>query len=63
MRILILTAAAVAVALPAFAQSPGGPTPAIRSMAAGYKALMVCGAVRNATAAGGSRSLESVDTN
>ena len=63
MRILILAAAAVAVALPAFAQSPAGPTPATRSMAAGYKALMVCGAVRNATAAGGSRSLESVETN
>lgn len=63
MRILILAAAAAAVALPAFAQSPAGPTPATRSMAAGYKALMVCGALKNAEDAGGSRTVESVEAN
>ena len=62
MRNLIL-AAAVAFALPAAAQSPAEPTPATRAMAAGYKALMVCGAVKNAGAAGGSRTVESVEAN
>ncbi|MDZ4113224.1 MAG: serine hydrolase [Brevundimonas sp.] len=62
MRKLIL-AAAVAFALPAAAQSPVEPTPATRAMAAGYKALMVCGAVKNAGAAGGSRTVESVEAN
>ena len=63
MRILILAAAAAALALPALAQSPAGPTPATRSMAAGYKALMVCGALKNAEAAGGERTLDSVEAN
>ena len=61
MRNLILAAVA-AFALPANAQTPAEPTPATRAMAAGYKALMVCGAIRNAEAAGGSRTLESVET-
>ena len=46
MRILILAALA-ALAGPstaAFAQSPA-PAPATRAMAAGYKALIICGAV------------------
>jgi CubicO group peptidase (beta-lactamase class C family) len=62
MRNLIL-AAVVAFALPAAAQSPAEPGPATRAMAAGYKALMVCGAVKNAGAAGGSRTVESVEAN
>lgn len=62
MRLLIL-ATAVAIALPAVAQTPPEPTPATRAMAAGYKALMVCGAVKNAEAAGGSRTVESVEAN
>jgi CubicO group peptidase (beta-lactamase class C family) len=62
MRLLILAAAAV-FAAPCFAQTPPEPTAANRAMAAGYKALMVCGAVKNAEAAGGSRSVESVEAN
>lgn len=62
MRTLIL-AAAIAFALPAAAQTPPEPTPATRAMAAGYKALMVCGALKNAEAAGGSRTVESVEAN
>lgn len=63
MRILILAAAA-AFALPAFAQTPAPtPSPATRAMAAGYKALTVCSALKNAEAAGGSRTLESVEAN
>lgn len=64
MRTLILAAtAAVAFALPAAAQTPPEPTAAARAMAAGYKALMVCGAVKNAEAAGGRRTVESVEAN
>lgn len=62
MRTLIL-AAALAFALPAAAQTPPEPTAATRAMAAGYKALMVCGALKNADAAGGSRTVESVEAN
>lgn len=62
MRPLIL-AAAFALALPAAAQTPADPTAATRAMAAGYKALMVCGAVKNAEAAGGERTVESVEAN
>ncbi|HYC96323.1 serine hydrolase [Brevundimonas sp.] len=63
MRILILAAVAV-LAGPSFAQAPPAePTPATRAMAAGYKALMVCGALKNAEAAGGSRTVESVEAN
>lgn len=64
MRILILAAAVAVLAGPASAQTaPTEPPPATRSMAAGYKALMVCGAVKNAEAAGGSRTVESVEAN
>ena len=63
MRTLIL-AAAVSLAAPSLAQTPPAePTPATRAMAAGYKALMVCGALKNAEAAGGSRTVESVEAN
>ncbi|GAA0869476.1 hypothetical protein GCM10009116_13120 [Brevundimonas basaltis] len=62
MRPLILAAIAV-LALPAAAQTPPEPSAATRAMAAGYKALMVCGAVKNAEAAGGSRTVESVEAN
>lgn len=64
MRILILAAVAVLAgpSAAAFAQSPA-PTPATRAMAAGYKALMICGAVKNAEAAGGARTVESVEAN
>ncbi|NJC41795.1 CubicO group peptidase (beta-lactamase class C family) [Brevundimonas alba] len=65
MRFLILAAVA-ALAGPSFsqAQTPAQtPTPATRAMAAGYKALMVCGALKNAEDAGGSRTVESVEAN
>ena len=62
MRLLILAAVA-ALATPAFAQTPAEPTPAVRAMAAGYKALTVCSALKTAEAAGGSRTLESVEAN
>ncbi|MBB4083552.1 serine hydrolase domain-containing protein [Brevundimonas lenta] len=64
MRILILAAAATLAATSSFAQTPPtAPTPAVRSMAAGYKALTVCSALRNAEAAGGSRTVASVEAN
>jgi len=63
MRILILAAAAV-LASPSFAQTPPAePTPATRAMAAGYKALTVCSALKNAEDANGSRTVESVEAN
>ena len=63
MRFLIL-AAAVAFALPAVAQTPSpAPSAATRAMAAGYKALTVCSALKTAEAAGGTRTLESVEAN
>lgn len=62
MRTLI-AAVALALALPAVAQTPPEPTAAVRAMAAGYKALMVCGALKNAEDAGGSRTVESVEAN
>lgn len=63
MRFLIFAAAA-AVALPAAAQTPApAPSPATRAMAAGYKALTVCSALKNAEAAGTTRTLESVEAN
>jgi len=62
MRILTLAAFA-ALALPAAAQTPAGPSPTVRAMAAGYKALTVCSAIKTAQAAGGSRTLASVEAN
>jgi len=64
MRILILAAALAALPLSAYAQTPApAPSPAVRAMAAGYKALTVCSALKTAEAAGGSRTLESVEAN
>ena len=64
MRILILAAALTALPLSAYAQTPApAPSPAVRAMAAGYKALTVCSALKTAEAAGGSRTLESVEAN
>jgi CubicO group peptidase (beta-lactamase class C family) len=63
MRILTLAAVA-AFALPAMAQTPASPPSAsVRAMAAGYKALTVCSALKTAEAAGGTRALESVEAN
>ncbi len=67
MRTLIL-AAALVVASPfsAFAQtptSPAAPSASVRAMAAGYKALTVCSALKTAEAAGGIRTLESIEAN
>ncbi|WP_420471864.1 serine hydrolase domain-containing protein [Brevundimonas sp. FT23042] len=63
MRILILAAAA-AFASPAFAQTPApAPSASVRAMAAGYKALTVCSALKNAEDAGGSRTIESIEAN
>ena len=48
----------------ALAQTPAGePSGSVRAMAAGYKALTVCSALNNAAAAGGERTLESVEAN
>lgn len=64
MRTLILAAALVALPLAAQAQTPTPePSPAVRAMAAGYKALTVCSALKTAQAAGGTRTLESVEAN
>lgn len=64
MRFLILAAAVAALAGPSLAQTPSGaPAPATRAMAAGYKALTVCSALKNAEAAGGSRTIESIAAN
>jgi CubicO group peptidase (beta-lactamase class C family) len=60
MRTTALILAATLVASPVFAQTPPEPSPAVRAMAAGYKALMVCGAVFNAREAGTERSLDSI---
>ena len=64
MRTLILAAAVAALPLVAHAQTaPAAPSPAVRAMAAGYKALTVCSALNNAEDAGSSRTLESIETN
>ncbi|MBU4136497.1 MAG: beta-lactamase family protein [Alphaproteobacteria bacterium] len=64
MRTLILAAALAALPLAAQAQTPTPePSPAVRAMAAGYKALTVCSALKTAQAAGGTRTLESVEAN
>lgn len=68
MRALILAAALAAAPLSAVAQTPLPPAVAeapapVRAMAAGYRALMVCGALKNAEAAGGERTLASVEAN
>lgn len=64
MRFLILAAIAAVTATPAVAQTPPSePPPGVRSLAAGYKALTVCSALKNAEDAGGSRTLESVEAN
>ncbi|MEJ6790845.1 serine hydrolase [Brevundimonas sp. BR2-1] len=66
MRTLFL-AAVLIVANPfaAFAQSPApaAPSASVRAMAAGYKALTVCSALKNAEAAGATRTLESIEAN
>lgn len=63
MKFLIGLLVAVAPTI-ALAQSPAGePSASVRSMAAGYKALTVCSALNNAAAAGGERTLESVEAN
>lgn len=69
MRNLILAAflvvvsptAGLAQATPAPAAAP--PSATVRAMAAGYKALTVCSALKTAQAAGGTRTLESVEAN
>jgi CubicO group peptidase (beta-lactamase class C family) len=62
MRILILAAALAVLPLSAAAQT-SPPSPAVRAMAAGYKALTVCSALKNAEDAGSSRTLENIETN
>jgi CubicO group peptidase (beta-lactamase class C family) len=63
MRKTALILAATLVASPALSQTAPEPTPAVRAMAAGYKALMVCGAVFNAGEAGAERTLDSIRDN
>lgn len=70
MRNLIL-AAVLAVVSPATVLAQAAPPPAaaqppsasVRAMAAGYKALTVCSALKTAEAAGGTRTLQSVEAN
>lgn len=63
MRFLTLAVVAL-IATPAWGQSAAGePSPSVRAMAAGYKALTVCSALNIAAAAGGERTLESVEAN
>ena len=64
MRTLLLAVALAALPLSAYAQTtPTASSPAVRAMAAGYKALTVCSALKTAEAAGGTRTLESVEAN
>ncbi|MBU1346813.1 MAG: beta-lactamase family protein [Alphaproteobacteria bacterium] len=63
MRHTALFLAATLVATPVLAQQAPSPGPTVRSMAAGYKALMVCGAVFNAREAGSERTLDSIRDN
>ena len=67
MRILMLAATLIAgLPVAALAQTPvapAAPLPAVRAMAAGYKALTVCSALKTAEAAGASRTLASVEAN
>ncbi|MDI1279969.1 serine hydrolase [Brevundimonas sp.] len=65
MRTLILAAtlAVAPLAAPALAQTVAPASAEARASAAGYKALTLCSAVHNATAAGGQRSPDSVDAN
>src|SRR6478672_347814 len=64
MRTLILAAALIAASpFVALAQTPAGPSASVRAMAAGYTALTVCSALKNAEAAGGARTLESIEAN
>ncbi len=64
MRILILVAALTALPLTAAGQTQSpAPSATVRAMAAGYKALTVCSALKTAEAAGGTRTLESVESN
>ncbi|KQY75266.1 serine hydrolase [Brevundimonas sp. Root1423] len=66
MRTLILAAALIAASpFAAFAQTPApaAPSASVRAMAAGYKALTVCSALKTAEAAGGTRTLESIEAN
>jgi CubicO group peptidase (beta-lactamase class C family) len=64
LKFLVCLLAAFAPAA-ALAQSPpsgaGEPSAAVRAMAAGYKALTVCSALKTAEAAGGARTLASVE--
>jgi len=69
MRNLILAAFLIA-ASPTAALAQAAPAPAaasaspgVRAMAAGYKALTVCSALKTAEAAGGARTLESIEAN
>ena len=66
MRNLILAAFLVVVsptAALAQATPAASPSATVRAMAAGYKALTVCSALKTAQAAGGTRTLESVEAN
>ncbi len=60
-----LAAALLALTLPASAQTPTPreATAHDRAIAAGYKALMLCGALNSAEVAGGKRSVASVEAN
>lgn len=59
--VLLVLGGAPAVAQTPSSAPPPAPRPADLAMAAGYKALMVCGAVFNAREAGAERTVESVE--
>lgn len=63
MRLILFAAVAAVLATPVYAQPQRPPTLEQRTTAAGYKALMVCGAVHNARANGAERSLNSIQAN
>ncbi len=63
MKFLIGLLVAVAPTIALAQTPPPEPSASVRAMAAGYKALTVCSALNNAAAAGGERTLESVEAN
>lgn len=64
MRTSLLMILLIGLAQPVVAQTaPRPPSPEVRAMAAGYKALTVCSAVHNGLEAGVTRTIESVEAN
>ncbi len=60
MKAMKIAGLALLFTVPAAAQEKAAPTPYERALAAGYKALMACGAVASAERAGGKRTVGSI---